>query len=67
MEVITPTNHISSMSNTSKKVNHSEFIQQVKQRAYFIYNERVKQNLPGDELHDWLKAETEVKNNFSHS
>jgi hypothetical protein len=42
-------------------------MQLVKQRAYFIYNERVKQNLPGDELHDWLKAESEVKRQFSNS
>ncbi|UYV13215.1 MAG: DUF2934 domain-containing protein [Phycisphaera sp.] len=33
----------------------------IRARAYFIYEDRVRQNIPGDEVGDWLRAEHELE------
>jgi hypothetical protein len=44
-----------------KKPELEKFLDEVKKRAYEIYQERAKAKTPGDQLSDWLKAEKEIK------
>ncbi|MBN2546477.1 MAG: hypothetical protein JXB50_11820 [Spirochaetes bacterium] len=46
-------------------VNLNQFLDEVKSIAYDIYQERLKKNTPGDEMQDWLKAETIIKKKHS--
>ena len=41
----------------SREIGSAE---QVQQRAYEIYQERIRTNMPGDMISDWVKAEQEV-------
>ena len=50
-----------SASNTSKLIVHLPTFEQVQLRAYFISERRRKLGLPGDESHDWLAAEQELR------
>jgi hypothetical protein len=50
-----------SESNTPKLAAHLPTFEQVQLRAYFISERRRKLGLPGDESHDWLTAERELK------
>jgi len=36
----------------------------IRERAYFIYLDRINNNKSGDALSDWLKAEKEIGSNF---
>lgn len=36
----------------------------IKNRAYYIHKKRMEQNLPGDEVSDWLQAEYEITNDL---
>ncbi len=45
----------------TKRPSLKAFLEQVKMRAFELYNERMKANIPGDELQDWLKAEALIK------
>jgi hypothetical protein len=49
----------------TKKPALNDFLNQVKLRAYKIYHKRIQQDDPGDELHDWLKAEAEIKAKYN--
>jgi hypothetical protein len=44
-----------------KAIVHLPTYEQVQLRAYFISERRRKLGLPGDESHDWLTAEQELK------
>jgi hypothetical protein len=44
-----------------KTTVHPPTYEQVQLRAYFISERRHKLGLPGDESHDWLTAEQELK------
>ena len=46
----------------SKKVepNGNGRAERIQLRAYEIYQERIRKNILGDEISDWIKAEQEV-------
>jgi hypothetical protein len=44
-----------------KAIVHQPTHEQVQLRAYFISERRLKLGLPGDESHDWLTAEKELR------
>jgi hypothetical protein len=44
---------------SEKKIKGSEYKEMIKQRAFEIYQDRVMDNLPGDDFQDWLQAEVE--------
>jgi len=44
-----------------KKPELEKFLEEIRKRAYEIYQERIKTKAPGDQLSDWLKAEKEIK------
>jgi Protein of unknown function (DUF2934) len=50
-----------SAANTPKLFVHLPTYEQVQLRAYFISERRRKLGLPGDESHDWLTAEQELR------
>jgi hypothetical protein len=39
----------------------NKFLDEIKKRAFEIYQERQKTKAPGDAMGDWLKAEKEIK------
>lgn len=57
---------------TSKKKEHpqpptdlSHFLEEVRRKAHEIYLARHRENAPGDDISDWLKAEEIVKKKIS--
>jgi hypothetical protein len=50
-----------SAAKTPKLIVHLPTFEQVQLRAYFISERRRKLGLPGDESHDWLTAEQELR------
>lgn len=54
-----------SASNRPKLTAHVPTFEQVQLRAYFISERRRKLGLPGDESHDWLTAEQELREELS--
>jgi hypothetical protein len=54
-----------SKSNTPKLTAHLPTFEQVQLRAYFISERRRKLGLPGDDSHDWLTAERELREELS--
>jgi hypothetical protein len=48
-----------------KSTTHLPTFEQVQLRAYFIAERRHKLGLPGDEHHDWLTAEQELRAELS--
>jgi len=48
-------------AKTPKLIVHLPTYEQVQLRAYFISERRRKLGLPGDESHDWLTAEQELR------
>ncbi|MBV8213670.1 MAG: DUF2934 domain-containing protein [Verrucomicrobia bacterium] len=54
-----------SASDTPKLIVHLPTFEQVQLRAYFISERRRKLGLPGDESHDWLAAEQELREELS--
>jgi len=42
----------------------SNFLLEIKSKAYDIFLERQRTNKPGDEMSDWLKAEVEIKKKY---
>jgi hypothetical protein len=50
-----------SAANAPKLIVHLPTYEQVQLRAYFISELRRKLGLPGDESHDWLTAERELR------
>ena len=39
----------------------SRFQNEIRVQAYYNYQKRVKNNLPGDQMGDWLEAEKSVR------
>jgi hypothetical protein len=54
-----------SAATTRKPTPLSPSFEQVQLRAYFISERRRKLGLPGDESHDWLTAEQELRQELS--
>lgn len=54
-----------SAANTRKQTPFSPTFEQVQLRAYFISERRRKLGLPGDESHDWMTAEQELRQELS--
>jgi hypothetical protein len=52
---------VKSAVKTPKVIVHLPTFEQVQLRAYFISERRRKLGLPGDESHDWLTAEQELR------
>jgi Protein of unknown function (DUF2934) len=50
-----------SISKPTKPAPFLPTFEQVQVRAYFIAERRCKLGLPGDESHDWLTAERELR------
>ena len=50
-----------SAAKTPRLIVHLPTYEQVQLRAYFISERRRKLGLPGDESHDWLTAEQELR------
>lgn len=48
----------------AKEVNLKQFLHEIEIRAYEIYLERSKHGKPGNEMTDWLAAETEIKRKY---
>lgn len=46
----------------SKRVKSqgNERVEHIQHRAYEIYQERMQNNMPGDMISDWVKAEQEI-------
>ncbi len=42
----------------------NKFLDEIKKRAFEIYQERQKTKAPGDSLADWIKAEKEIKTKY---
>jgi hypothetical protein len=51
--------------NRPKLIVHLPTFEQVQLRAYFISERRRKLGLPGDESHDWLTAERELRDELT--
>lgn len=51
----------------TKKVNIelNDFLDEIRVTAYHIYEERIRNNIPGTDLEDWLKAEEIVKKKYN--
>ncbi len=49
---------------SKKKPTLQELQQEIEKRAYEISIERRAQGIHGDELSDWLQAETEIKQKY---
>jgi uncharacterized Zn finger protein (UPF0148 family) len=47
-----------------KKPELNQFLDEIKKRAFAIYQERQKTKAAGDQLSDWLKAEKEIKTKY---
>jgi hypothetical protein len=56
---------LKSAANRLKIATLSPTFEQVQLRAYFISERRRKLGLPGDESHDWLTAEEELRQELS--
>jgi len=46
--------------NGKPEVHRVDQYESIRQRAYEIFQERCLYNLPGDEVSDWIQAETEI-------
>lgn len=46
------------------KPDLNTYLDEIKKRAFEVYQERQKTKTPGDSLSDWLKAEKEVKQKY---
>jgi hypothetical protein len=54
-----------SISKPRKSTTNLPTFEQVQLRAYFISERRHKLGLPGDDSHDWLNAERELREELS--
>jgi len=48
-----------------KKPNMENYLKEIEVKAYEIYQERKKNNIPGDQFTDWVQAETEIKAKYN--
>ncbi len=49
----------------AKKVDLSNFLEEIKAKAYDIFEERDRNGQPGNEMSDWLAAEAEIKRKYN--
>ncbi len=42
----------------------NQFLAEVEKRAYERYEERKKNHISGDDFHDWLDAENDIKQKY---
>ncbi|MBN1410413.1 MAG: DUF2934 domain-containing protein [Spirochaetales bacterium] len=62
----TKTTKINVKTTAMKKVAKKEsFWDEVRERSYYIYLDRVKANSIGDSLSDWVKAEKEIQAKYN--
>lgn len=57
----TPKKAPSTRSTAKKQISLWELKKEIDERAHQIYLDRISAHRPGDELSDWLQAETEIK------
>ena len=48
----------------AKKPDLKDFLDEVKNKAYDLYKERVKSGVAGDEMSDWFQAEKVIKEKY---
>ncbi|MDD4091004.1 MAG: DUF2934 domain-containing protein [Smithellaceae bacterium] len=46
------------------KPDLKEFLEEVQQKAYELYQERLRSGVAGDEMADWFKAEKTIKEKY---
>ena len=46
-------------------VEHEDFLEKVKSKAFDLYLDRERSGIPGDEFGDWLQAESQEKMKLS--
>lgn len=52
---------------TGKKVELDQFLSEIEKRAYEIFLDRHNTGKPGNEMSDWLQAESEIKAKYKIS
>ena len=57
----------SATKGNKSETDYNQIIDEVRQRAYHLYEERMKNNGSGDEVLDWLQAEKEIKSKYKMS
>ncbi|HNV57045.1 MAG TPA: hypothetical protein PKG72_07070 [Smithellaceae bacterium] len=48
----------------SAKPDLKEFLEGVRQKAYELYQDRLRQGVAGDEIADWFEAEKAIKEKY---
>lgn len=48
----------------AKRPDLKDFLEEVKNKAYDLYRERVKSGVSGDEMSDWFQAEKVIKEKY---
>jgi hypothetical protein len=56
---------INKKKKTEATFEVSRFQDEIRVQAYYNYLKRVKNNLPGDQMGDWLEAENSVRLSLS--
>lgn len=46
------------------KPDLKEFLEEVQQKAYELYQERLRSGIAGDEMADWFEAEKAIKEKY---
>jgi len=46
------------------KPDLKEFLDEVENKAYELYKERIKSGIAGDDISDWFQAEKEIKEKY---
>ncbi|NPV00426.1 MAG: hypothetical protein HPY53_03490 [Brevinematales bacterium] len=54
-----------SKNEMPKKPNMENYLKEIEVKAYQIYQERKKNNIPGDQFTDWVQAENEIKSKYN--
>ena len=44
--------------------DHDKFLNEIKEMSYVNYLNRIENSLQGDELSDWLSAESDVRSKY---
>jgi uncharacterized membrane-anchored protein len=48
----------------AKKPDLKEFLEEVRQKAYELYQDRLRSGIAGDEIADWFEAEKTIKEKY---
>ena len=46
------------------KPDLKDFLEEVKKKAYELYQKRIKSDVAGDDISDWFQAEQEIKEKY---